>query len=130
MRTVQRPALPAARVRSADRRPETASTPLIASVLDQVWASRGVVAGDVVVVDAGQGPVRVATNTAVGVLPALLGARPGQRVRWCSDHGPVLLKVIAIERTFCPTLSSQRADGQSENIEPCPDVEVTFSGDR
>jgi hypothetical protein len=70
-----------------------------APVVDEPGAQRRVLRGDVVVVDAGQGPIRVPTDTTTAPPAArvLLGARPGQRVRWRGGAGPVLIRVIAIE---------------------------------
>jgi len=60
-----------------------------------------VLPGDIVVVDAGAGPVRVPTDNVSENSAALvlLGAQVGQRVRWCGNRGPMLLKVLAIETT-------------------------------
>jgi hypothetical protein len=62
-------------------------------------STRSVLPGDVVVVDEGHGPIRIPIDGRDGQSPAqlLVGARVGQRVRWCSRGGPVLLRVVAIE---------------------------------
>jgi hypothetical protein len=55
--------------------------------------------GDVVVVDTGHGRIRMRVDGTPGSAStqALLGTHPGQRVRWRSDRGPMMIKVIAIE---------------------------------